>query len=776
MPFPFKYLTILLITSFLSLFPFVVQAQKTGKAYKDSSLLVYKKAKHDTLKVIALSQLVEKLAEDTTEQDTALRLGKIALETARRAMHPRSEMRALYTLGCVYAKKRQDSLAFAYWNQCISIGQNVPFAEIMAKVYYEYGRCYFSIGAYMKAEQIFSKGLTYCDSTDNKGTQIRLLLEYGIVNYMRFKYAGALDAYFKAINLAGNDPKYEDTKAKVYTNIGILYQNLADYRSTRKYYCQALEIFEKTHDNGNMSNLLANFGVIYYAMGNDSLALEYNQKALKYAKLSQNPTHIGNAYNQMATLYKERFCNDSLAFSLYFQELEQRKKSGDTYYEASCLTYIAQLYDSLGNYPKAEQYYKEALSKSTSIGADDQTIYTLAQMAISYKRQRRIPEAIEFALKTLKIAENNPDFRAEARIVATTLAEIYREKGDVENFLRYNKIENDAKEVEHEHLLHKLQIVYEIDRKNKEQIDLLNQENFLQQEEIKQQRLKVWFLLIGFGLLFLVGAVILKNNRIRRETNLQLAQKNKELHELNRIKDRMFFLISHDLRGPLCSLRGGLSLIEAKILTDEQQKKLSSGLIQKFNEASNLMDNVLYWATIQLGELGKTPEAFSLKTVIDECVNEAENLAAKKGVVLDSQINDSLVVEADRHLLTLVLKNLIGNAIKYSNANQKVEIITQKGEKFHTIFIKDRGKGIAAKELKNLFEFHVDPSMGTAGEKGVGIGLMLAKQMVETNDGGIKVESIENEGSTFSFTIPAQVDRTKEVIAFKEKYQVSTKN
>ncbi|MGL4364387.1 MAG: tetratricopeptide repeat-containing sensor histidine kinase [Bacteroidales bacterium] len=776
MPFSFKQIALWLIISLLSLLSNTAHAQKNIKAYKDSSLLAYKKAKHDTTKVIALTNLVEGLAKNTTVQDTALRLGKIALETARQSMNVRAEMRALYALGYVYAQKSQDTIAFAYWNQCISLGQNVSFPDIMAKVYYYYGQSYFSLGAYNRAEQIFSKGLSYCDTTTNKDIHIKLLLEYGIVNYMRFKYASALDAYFKAVSLAGNEQKYADTKAKVFTNIGILYQNLDDYRSTRKYYCQALEIFEKNHDNGNMSNLLVNFGAIYSAMGNDSLALEYNQKALKFAKLSQEPIHIANAYNEMATLYKERFCNDSLAFFLYFQELEQRKKSGDTYYEASCLTYIAQLFDNLGNYSKAEQYYKESLNKSMGIGADDQTIYTLAQMAVSYKRQKRFPEAIDFALQTLKIAENNPDFRLEARTVATTLADIYREKGEVENFLRYNKIENDAKEAEHEHLLNKLQIVYEIDRKNKEQIDLLNQENFLQHEEIKQQQQKMWFLLIGFGLLFLVGAVILKNNRIRKESNLQLAQKNTELEELNRIKDRMFFLISHDLRGPLCSLRGGLSLIEAKILTDEQQKKLSSGLIQKFNEASNLMDNVLYWATIQLGELSRTPEAFSLKTVIDECINEAEGFAIKKGVIIDYQIDETLVAEADRHLLTLALKNLIGNAIKYSNPNQKIEILTQQGEKFHTILIKDKGKGIAAKELRNLFEFHVAPSIGTAGEKGVGIGLMLAKQMVETNGGGIRVESIENEGSTFSFTIPAQIDRTKEVIAFKEKYQVSSKN
>ncbi len=279
-----------------------------------------------------------------------------------------------------------------------------------------------------------------------------------------------------------------------------------------------------------------------------------------------------------------------------------------------------------------------------------------------------------------------------------------------------------------------------------------------------------WFILIQV-LVFTAIAVMIytyllksRTNRLLKSQNQQISQANealrkseKNLMELNATKDKFFSIISHDLKNPFSSL---LSISELMVDNfDDMEREDHEAGFSKINQSVkhllDLLENLLTWSMSQRGRIKYDPVRFNLSSVIQENINLHKLLAEKKGIMLLSPDQDDIYAYGDRDMVNSVIRNLMTNAVKFTDRNKKVEVKLSPKDEAVEISVVDEGIGIAKENMARLFRIDEKfKSTGTAGEKGTGLGLIICREFVEKNGGEISVKSKPGEGTTFSFTLP----------------------
>lgn len=227
------------------------------------------------------------------------------------------------------------------------------------------------------------------------------------------------------------------------------------------------------------------------------------------------------------------------------------------------------------------------------------------------------------------------------------------------------------------------------------------------------------------------------------------------LQELNTTKDKLFSIIAHDLRGPLNSLQGIMSLLDPKILTSEDLANMKSNLSSRIESIASVMDNLLQWAKSQMKGERVKPETVKLDMVMQEMVKLFVPIAENKNVELVNNVSSGLQVFADINQLRAILRNLISNAIKFTPEQGNVRVSASGNQQSVTISISDTGVGMTPEQAAGLFSIATNVSTrGTAGETGVGLGLLLVKEFVDKNNGRVWVEPNNSRGTTFHVTLP----------------------
>jgi PAS domain S-box-containing protein len=240
----------------------------------------------------------------------------------------------------------------------------------------------------------------------------------------------------------------------------------------------------------------------------------------------------------------------------------------------------------------------------------------------------------------------------------------------------------------------------------------------------------------------------------RKEYEEQLQKQKEELAELNTLKDKLFSVVSHDFRSPLRSLKGTLSLYLQGAITPDEMHMLAGDLSEKLDITSNMLDNLLNWAKSQMKGVHMKKEQIDLYNITRDNLELQRSMTDKKKLEIVNKIEESSRAYADSEMIKVVLRNLISNAIKFSSVGDRIVIEAQKKNGTIITSIKDEGIGMDREKQKNLFSFDITSSPGTANESGIGIGLALCRDFINRNDGEIWVESIEDHGSTFYFSLP----------------------
>ena len=246
-------------------------------------------------------------------------------------------------------------------------------------------------------------------------------------------------------------------------------------------------------------------------------------------------------------------------------------------------------------------------------------------------------------------------------------------------------------------------------------------------------------------------------------SNEVLRKQKDELNELNAMKDTFFSILAHDLKNPFSSLYSLSELVVDNYDHMDEEEKMT--LLKKINKSSeliyNLLNNLLTWSRSQRGDIDYSPEKLILSNLVDVNINLHKVHAEKKGVRFTSAVSNELLAYGDREMINTILRNLINNAVKYSQEGGGIEVrVNEKGE-FLEVIVSDEGIGISEENAEKIFRIDTKyKSPGTSGETGTGLGLILCKDFAEKNRGRIWCESQEGSGTKFYFTIPAWADQS----------------
>ncbi len=243
----------------------------------------------------------------------------------------------------------------------------------------------------------------------------------------------------------------------------------------------------------------------------------------------------------------------------------------------------------------------------------------------------------------------------------------------------------------------------------------------------------------------------------RKETEAKskaLGEVNYALKKSNDQKDKIIALISHDLKNPLLSITQILKLIKNNDLDLEEVKMAQDELYTMTNNTQKMLDNILEWATF---ELQNKEIYFSEKPVADICesfLSVYHTLAKQKGIhfIIDYENNPKIKTDIDR--FSLILRNLIQNAIKFTKPGGFINFSVRENNKHVSVMVEDSGIGISQENIKTLFDMDIKTTYGTQKEKGTGLGLSLCKENTKKIKAQLSVESQEGKGTTFTLTLP----------------------
>jgi signal transduction histidine kinase len=239
----------------------------------------------------------------------------------------------------------------------------------------------------------------------------------------------------------------------------------------------------------------------------------------------------------------------------------------------------------------------------------------------------------------------------------------------------------------------------------------------------------------------------------------QLKHTNQLLIQTNETKDKMFSIISHDLLGPFGSIRESLEMLATNqvVMDDASMQQFVKALWQSIGNAYALLENLLYWARNQQGQMIYKPRLVNMNQAVHETYDLLAGMAKIKDITLKSNLIDDYTAYADKNAVKTILRNLISNAIKFTNLGGTITTrIVSKDDHFIEVSVHDDGVGMTEETMEQLFSAKGknDPKWGTSGEKGVGLGLIITKEFIEKHNGSIRVDSTPGEGSTFDFTLP----------------------
>ena len=260
--------------------------------------------------------------------------------------------------------------------------------------------------------------------------------------------------------------------------------------------------------------------------------------------------------------------------------------------------------------------------------------------------------------------------------------------------------------------------------------------------------------------LIIANFELVQQNELKEKRAAELIITNKELQQLiqlNEDKNKFFSIITHDLRNPFNSIIGFSNLLLEQIKKKDLEKidKYANVILQSSNKAMDLLMSLMDWAQAQDGRMDFNPEYYEIRAVINEVVLLMNDIAEHKSIDISSEIPNEIKVYSDKAMVVTVLRNLISNAIKFTQIEGKIMVFAEIKQNELIVSISDNGVGISKARIDKLFkitEKHSTP--GTQKEKGTGLGCILCKEFIEKNKGKIWIESQVGIGTTFYFTLP----------------------
>jgi len=580
------------------------------------------------------------------------------------------------------------------------------------------------------ARTIAEKALLLAEKAEYKAGIGRSFLNIGHVYWSQSYYPIALVYLNKAlINLPKNQPLLI---ADCYEVRGRTYADLGNYKEA----LDNLAIAEKFagDDPDALAEVHSERSYTYMLLKNYSRAIEEANQALALNKIAKDKKNTAVLYGRLGSIYiytknyKAALANSDTAYQMSLKIRNNRLRS-------KTLIGYATIYNQLHNYDKAIVYAKKGAALADSIGVMDALSSAYQEMVNSYEQKNDLKQAMAYQKKYIAIRD--------------TLSKFYKAKNS-ELIQNYFELDN------------RLDAIADFERNAKEI-----------QAKMKFQRMIIISLslsLLGVIAMLLITYYFYKQ---KKELNDQLNKKHDALLEhkklieaqtenlqmISKIKDKLLAVIGHDLRTPLANLRNMVEMFEADYISADEIHWLMKDINPLVKSAELTLSNLMDWAGSHLKGRNINSSRLDIFLLGVEMEQTFSHSLHRKNIEFLNKANAGQSVMADENHVKVVLRNLISNAIKFTDAKGSIKLSSAYKENRVIISIEDTGKGMTADEVSKLFYPQTHFSQpGTLGEKGTGIGLLLCKELVELNGGKMWISSKPGKGSTFFFSLPLNTE------------------
>ncbi len=528
------------------------------------------------------------------------------------------------------------------------------------------------------------------------------------------------------------------------------------------------------------------------AEGRLAEAIEAFEKALRIYESFNSTKYLSSTNRQIGRLFMA-LRDPAVAIEYFERGYEQATQTTDTIEMVVIRTMQGQSYGDLRKFTMAREHFKEAISMARTLGDSlsiAQVLATVGGIEIAANNLEAAKSAFLKAYSIHEVYQDEPALISEA----TALSDIYLQLGQLDSTHAYLGIaENLTKDIgglssrpgmaellarvaeasgdypaalAHQRRYQAYQDSF-FSKQSQESlrsaqvrqnvIDYQSKTEAAERESsLLAQRNQLYLALAGaLLLLLLIGSVLFLKLRSARQ---QLAAQNLQLSNLNATKDRFFGIIAHDLRNPIVALQSAdMQIGHYANKNDIGNVKKVAGLVgDTTRNLGRLLDNLLSWALSQQGVLPYHPETVNLAEITDEVIELFLPATLAKKIELAADIHSADTVFADRNSLHAILRNLVGNAIKFTPRGGKVLISAVTKKKKIYLTVEDDGIGISSDKVADIFQPSVGSSFGTDGEKGTGLGLTLVQELTALNKGSISVDSSSGKGSAFTIVLPTQ--------------------
>ena len=552
--------------------------------------------------------------------------------------------------------------------------------------------------------------------------------------------------------------------ALAYLTLGVTYGGKELYPQALDCHLKALRFSEKAGMEGLTGNNFTNIGIVYCGMGEYREAAEYFRRALDIAlRDKKDSAHVGMGvgYINIGDAWWQQGRYDSAIFygRLALPIVDRLSDQG---YLAVVQSNMGRAFSRLGSADSALWYAGQARELFIRQGDSAGLAEADNTMAEAWHLQGKEAKSVGLAQEALRLAEIANDHETALNACRTLDAD-YEALGNYKAaaaFLHKELVLRDSVfTLAKEKQIRSLQSGYELEKKQ-QQIALLEKENALRKSKEELNRdilviLSVSLVLLGVAFAFLYRAMVQKRAQ------------NKKLESLDAVKNKLFSIIGHDLRSPIATLNGFVTLLhQAAVLTPEKIAWFAEKIQESLSATAHLLDNLLFWAKSQMQGIEVDRVAFDLLPLLDQNRQLAQLRAEGKKIRVELEVprdtvypavppETALEVVADKNMVDLIVRNLLENAIKFSFEGGVVTLGVRPAGAEVEVSVRDGGKGMSKAEASKVGSGTMSfTTMGTGKEKGSGLGLVLCRELVEKNGGRFWFESEEGKGSHFHFTVP----------------------
>ncbi|UZD23974.1 ATP-binding protein [Algoriphagus halophytocola] len=580
----------------------------------------------------------------------------------------------------------------------------------------------------------------------------------------------------EAVSLA-KENGFEKIGANALNIVGVSYLIQSDYEKSLSTHLEALGIRENLQDTVGIIESTMNLGNIYYRLKELDKAVKQYEKSLELAQLINHERAMSLLYNNLGSYYLDRWLSwkESEDFNQTKAYLEQSKaikeKLNDKRSLTNTLLQLGELYYESGEKQLAIRLLRQALEISQEMNDTEGRLSSLGTLSDYHRDNNSLDLAIAYATQAYELAAETKS-NYQISIAASKMAHLSALNRDFEKAYEYQRINeasndsifNDSRAK----IRAELEVQYESEKKELENQKLLKEQELAALTITRKNELLLIFIAVAILLIAVAWYQRRTNQKLRavtkklKEYNTKVKSQNQQiqlqsdelnssnlqLKKANHFRDKLFSIISHDLRTPFSSLNNSLDLWKSGDLSKEEMDYVLAAIASDAHAASSLLSNLLTWARTQMS----SDEVEKKEVSIQDLVASNQHLFAKqleqKKLVLENHVPANFTVYTDPDRLDFIIRNALSNSIKFTPTGGRIHIQVAPDHP-SALLIKDSGKGMDENQIDSLFENKQFSSSGTDGEQGTGIGLMLVKDFADSIGAGISISSEKGNGTTF---------------------------